>query len=324
MAIMKNTRPSPCEAYVALQMAVDGSYVTGGEPAFDGYSLVFPPQGVLDEYYSPVSEIEKAIHREGLGHNQNDLAFTLEKDGYQALVFEHNGQYFLSGYLYDLQAGKLEFMTYPALRSESAEGIIRLLTQSAAGLDGRLTGYSRSRAVEIIDAVAELHLTGDRQLDRKMIADFARERILSRFDSISLDALEERSFEERTVSKVLSGDLNSISGPSLELIVRSFEKHAAPMMEVVEASRRPGYYGPSFWTAGIDARFPGWEETKGIRFADFNGDKLCHVIFKDGHTTPLSSLTKNSLAELYSGLRTWARKARKESPAKKTNRGLAY
>lgn len=55
----------------------------------------------LDDDYKPKSRIEKLLHRlypDG-GMNNSDLTFTVSKDGYQTLIFEHAGQMYCSDWV---------------------------------------------------------------------------------------------------------------------------------------------------------------------------------------------------------------------------------
>ena len=155
MAIRKknyseSSRSSLYEAYVQFSLAVDGEDLKIPSE----YKRVSPSRCILDEGYKPVSKLEKLLEKLNLGHNNSDNVFTIEKDGYQALVFEHAGQYFLSNWFYDMQEKKLEAVTYPALRSLGVEEILSIAIWASTGADGMLSQTDTKNMAGVMEKVS--------------------------------------------------------------------------------------------------------------------------------------------------------------------------
>lgn len=306
MAVRKQTadasRPSLYEAYVRFSLDVDGC---GEVPA--AYRRMSTVRGILDPGYRPVSALEKLLEKLGLGHNNNDDVFTVEKDGYQALVFEHAGQYFLSDWFYDMQEKKLEAVTCPALRSLDVEEILSVAIWASTGADGMLSQTDTRNMAGVMEKVAKTPLDIP-EYDEMDVRSSIRAMVLdSILDSDTLTAigrevLEKKAYDQKAFQLAKQG--KSLSVPAMEYVLRNYWNKADMIKEVVEASRKPGYYGPVVWNYGIDFKVDGWDEFKGIRYARFNDDIECHVLKNDGSTVPLSYLTSDSVRHVFAGFKT--------------------
>lgn len=302
-----------------FRMDVDAAYALPGEPFFEGYKMVSRPRGVLDVDYRPLSRLEKILDRMGLGHNQNDEAFTLEKDGVQGLVFCHCGQYFLSDWFLDVGSRKAEFVQYPALKSATAKELWYLATLCVTGECGQVTDYSKAKALNLIDGVSSMPLVGEGT--DAVIRDTAL-RWFYMMDSQSLDAMERSCLERRLVVKALSAPDGRLGMDELLMAIADTRYYAESIKETVEASRKPGYWGPSVFTQGIDLDVPSWNAVKGLRFAEHAGERLCYVLLKDQKALRLSSLSRNSLLSLYASLNSHGMvgKAVRKAPAREQKR----
>lgn len=298
----KSSRSSLYEAYVQFSLAVDGEDLKIPSE----YKQVSPSRCILEEDYKPVSKLEKLLEKLHLGHNDSDNVFTIEKDGYQALVFEHAGQYFLSNWFYDMQQKKLEAVTYPALRSLGVEEILSVAIWASTGADGMLSQTDTKNMAGIMEKVARTPVDIP-EYDEMDLRSSIRAMVLdSILDSDTLTAvgrevLEKRAYDQKAVQLAKQG--KTLSVPAMEYVLRNYWNKADMIKEVVEASRKPGYYGPVVWNYGIDFKVDGWDEFKGLRYARFNNDIECHVLKNDGSTVPLSNLASDEVRHIFAGFK---------------------
>ena len=303
MAIRKRntdiSRPSLYEAYIQFSLAVDGEDMKIPSE----YKQVSPSRCILGEDYKPVSKLEKLLEELNLGHNNSDDVFTIEKDGYQALVFEHAGQY----WFYDMQEKKLEAVTYPALRSLDVEEILSVAIWASTGADGMLSQTDTKYMAGVMDKVAKVPLDIP-EYDEMDVRSSIRAMVLdSILDSDSLTAagrevLETRAYDRKAFQLAKQGD-KTLSVPAMEYVLRNYWNKADMIKEIVEASRKPGYYGPVVWNYGIDFKVDGFEEFKGLRYAHFNDDIECHVLKNDGSSVPLSNLGSDEVRHIFVGFK---------------------
>lgn len=306
MAIRKyNTesgRPSMYEAYVQFSLAIDGEDMKIPSE----YKQVSPSRCLLDEGYKPVSKLEKLLEKFHLAHNNSDDVFTIEKDGYQALVFEHAGQYFLSYWFYDMQEKKLEAVTYPALRSLDVEEILSVAIWASTGADGMLSLTDTRNMAGLMDKVAKVPLDIP-DYDEMDVRSSIRAMVIdSILDSDTLtyvgrEVLEKRAYDQKAFQLAKQGKTLSVT--AMEYVLRNYWNKADKIKEVVEASRKPGYYGPAVWNYGIDFKVDGWNEFKGLRYARFNDDIECHVLKNDGSSVPLSNLASDEVRHIFAGFK---------------------
>lgn len=306
MAIRKkNTESSRLplyEAYVQFSLAVNG----GDMKIPSEYKQVSPSRCILNEGYKPVSKLEKLLGKLNLGHNNSDDVFTIEKDGYQALVFEHAGQYFLSNWFYDMQEKKLEAVTYPALQSLDVEEILSVAIWASTGADGMLSQTDTRNMASVMEKVAKTPVDIP-EYDELDVRSSVRAMVLdSILDSVTLTAagreiLEKRAYDQKAIQLAKQG--KTLSVPAMEYALRNYWNKADMINEVVEASRKPGYYGPVVWNYGLDFKVDGWDEFKGLRYARFNDAIECHVLKKDGSTVPLSFLASDEVRHIFAGFK---------------------
>lgn len=307
MAIRKinnslSRRPSLYESYVQFSLAVDGENLKIPSE----YKRVSPSRSILDEGYKPVSKLEKLLEKLHLGHNNSDDVFTIEKDGYQALVFEHAGQYFLSDWFYDMQEKKLEAVTYPALRSLGVEEILSVAIWASTGADGMLSQTDTGNMAGVMEKVASTPVDIP-EYDELDVRSSVRAMVLdSILDSDTLTAagrevLEKRAYDQKAFQLAKQG--KTLSVPAMEYILCNYWNKADMIKEVVEASRKPGYYGPAVWNYGVDFKVDGWDEFKGLRYARFNDDIVCHVLKNDGSSVPLSNLASDEVRHIFAGFK---------------------
>ena len=301
--INKNaSRPSIYEAYMIFSLAVDGEDMKIPSE----YKQVSPSRCILDEDYKPVTELEKLLEKLNLGHNDSDAVFIIEKDGYQAMVGEHAGQYFLSNWFYDIQEKKLELMTYPALRSLDVEEILSVAIWASTGADGMLSQTDTQNMAGVMEKVAMMPLDIP-EYDEMDVRSSIRAMVLdSILDSDILTAagkevLEKKAYDQKAFQLAKLG--KTLSVPAMESVLRNYWNKADMIKEVVEASRKPGYYGPVVWNYGIDFKVDGWDEFKGLRYARFNDDIECHVLKNDGSSVPLSNLASDEVRHIFAGFK---------------------
>ena len=90
-----------------LDVDVDPVYFVGLLQSRFGIRCVNSPRCITDDAYTPESEIEKRLHElfpDG-GYNSPDDVFTIERDGFQSMVFIHAGQLFVSDWILDRENG---------------------------------------------------------------------------------------------------------------------------------------------------------------------------------------------------------------------------
>lgn len=307
MAIRKknnseSSRSSLYEAYVEFSLAIEGEDLKIPSE----FKQVSPSRCILAEDYKPVSKLEKLLEKLHLGHNDSDDVFTIEKDGYQALVFEHAGQYFLSNWFYDMQEKKLEAVTYPALRSLGVEEILSVAIWASTGADGMLSQTDTRKMAGVMEKVAKTPADIP-EYDEMDVRSSIRAMVLdSILDSDTLTAagreiLEKRAYDQKAVQLAKQG--KTLSVPAMEYVLRNYWNKADVIKEVVEASRKPGYYGPTVWNYGIDFKVDGWDDFKGLRYARFNDGIECHVLKKDGSSVPLSNLASDEVRHVFAGFK---------------------
>lgn len=83
-----------------------------------GYEVVSPMHDINDRGYRPVSALEREMSKLNLGYNDSDGCFTVEKDGYEALVIEHAGQYLVSSWVYERGSGSLRCFDLASMGEE--------------------------------------------------------------------------------------------------------------------------------------------------------------------------------------------------------------
>ena len=299
---MESSRSSLYEAYVQFSLAVDREYLKIPSE----YKQVSPSRCFLDEGYKPVSELEKLLEKLHLGHNDSDYVFTIEKDGYQSLVFEHAGQYFLSNWFYDMQEKKLEAVSYPALRSLGVEEILSVAIWASTGADGMLSQTDTKNMADVMKKVARTPVDIP-EYDELDVRSSVRAMVLdSILDSDTLTAagrevLEKKAYDQKAVQLAKQG--KTLSVPAMEYVLGNYWNKADMINEVVEASRKPGYHGPAVWNYGIDFKVDGWDEFKGLRYARFNDYIECHVLKNDGSTVPLSNLASDEVRHIFAGFK---------------------
>ena len=307
MAIRKknteSSRSSLYEAYVQFSLAIDGEYLNIPSE----YKQVSPSRCILGEDYKPVSKLEKLLEELNLGHNNSDDVFTIEKDGYQALVFEHAGQYFLSNWFYDMQEKKLEAVTYPALRSLDVEEILSIAIWASTGADGMLSHTDIKNMAGVMEKVAKIPVDIPEydELDvRSSVRAMVLDSILDpdTLTAASREVLEKRAYDDKAFQLAKLGN-KTLSVPAMEYVLRNYWNKADVIKEVVEASRKPGYYGPAVWNYGIDFKVDGWDEFRGLRYARFNDDIECHVLKNDGSSVPLSNLASDEVRHIFAGFK---------------------
>lgn len=296
------SRPSIYEAYMFFSLAVDGEDMKIPSE----YKQVSPSRRLLDEGYKPVSKLEKLLEKLHLGHNDSDDVFTIEKDGYQALVFEHAGQYLLSNWFYDMQEKKLEAVTYPALRSLDVEEILSVAIWASTGADGMLSQTETKNMAGVMDKVAKVPLDipdYDEMYVRSSIRAMVLDSILDSdiLTYVGREVLEKKAYDQKAFQLAKQG--KTLSVPAMEYVLFNYWNKADVIKEVVEASRKPGYYGPAVWNYGIDFKVDGWDEFKGLRYARFNDDIECHVLKNDGSTVPLSNLASDEVRHIFAGFK---------------------
>ena len=307
MAIRKknnseSSRSSLYEAYVEFSLAIEGEDLKIPSE----FKQVSPSRCILAEDYKPVSKLEKLLEKLHLGHNDSDDVFTIEKDGYQALVFEHAGQYFLSNWFYDMQEKKLEAVTYPALRSLGVEEILSVAIWASTGADGMLSQTDTRKMAGVMEKVAKTPVDIP-EYDEMDVRSSVRAMVLdSILDSDTLttagrEVLEKRAYDQMAMQLAKQG--KTLSVPAMEYALRYYWNKADMIKEVVEASRKPGYYGPVVWNYGLDFKVDGWDEFKGLRYARFNDAIECHVLKNDGSTVPLSHLTSDEVRHIFVGFK---------------------
>ena len=115
------------------------------------------------------------------------------------------------------------------------------------------------------------------------------------------EVLEKRAYDQKAVQLAKQG--KTLSVPAMEYVLRNYWNKADMIKEVVEASRKPGYYGPAVWNYGIDFKVDGWDEFKGLRYARFNDDIECHVLKNDGSSVPLSNLASDEVRHIFAGFK---------------------
>lgn len=307
MAIRKKnkseySRSSLYEAYVQFSLAVDGEDLKIPSE----YKQVSPSRCVLDEGYKPVSKLEKLLEKLNLGHNNSDDVFTIEKDGYQALVFEHAGQYFLSNWFYDMQEKKLEAVTYPALRSIGVEEILSVAIWASTGADGMLSQTDTKYMAGVMEKVSRMPVDipeYDEVYLRWCVRDMVFHSILDSdmLTAAGREVLEKKAYDQKAFQLAKQG--KTLSVPAMEYVLRNYWNKADTIKEVVEASRKPGYYGPAVWSYGMDFKVDGWDEFKGLRYARFNDDIECHVLKNDGSSVPLSNLASDEVRHIFAGFK---------------------
>ena len=299
---MDTSRPSMYEAYMMFSLAVDGEFSSVPSE----FRQVSSPRLILDDGYRPVSKLEKLLEKLDLGHNDNDAVFTIEKDGYQGLVFEHAGQYFLSNWFYDMQEKKLEAVSYPALRSLGVEEILSVAIWASTGADGMLSQTDTKNMAGVMDKVAKIPMDIP-EYDEMDLRSSVRATVLDGIlDSDTLTAvgreiLEKKAYDQKAVQLAKQG--KTLSVPAMEYVLWNYWNKADKIKEVVEASREPGYYGPVVWNYGIDFKVDGWDEFKGLRYARFNNDIECHVLKNDGSAVLLSNLASDEVRHIFAGFK---------------------
>lgn len=300
---MDGTRPSMYEAYIQFSLAVDGEYMNIPSE----YKQVSPSRCILAEDYKPVSRLEELLEKLNLGHNNSDDVFTIEKDGYQALVFEHACQYFLSNWFYDMKENRLEAISFPALRSLDVEEILSVAIWASTGADGILSQTDTKNMADVMEKVAKIPVDIP-EYDELDVRSSVRAMVLdSILDPDTLTAagrevLEKEAYDHKAFQLATVGN-KTLSVSAMEYVLRNYWIKADMIKEVVEASRKPGYYGPVIWNYGIDFKVNGWDEFKGLRYARFNDDIECHVLKNDGSSVPLSNLVSDEVRHIFVGFK---------------------
>ena len=290
------------EAYVQFSLAVNGEDMKIPSE----YKQVSPSRCILDEDYKPVTELEKLLEKLNLGYNNSDNVFTIEKDGYQALVFEHAGQYFLSDWFYDMQEKKLEAVTYPALRSLGVEEILSVAIWASTGADGMLSQTETENMAGVMEKVTRMPVDIPEydELDvRTSVRAIVLDSILDSdiLTAVGREILEKKAYDQKAFKLAKQG--KTLSVPAMEYFLRNYWNKADMIKEVVEASRKPGYYGPVVWNYGLDFKVDGWDEFKGLRYARFNDDIECHVLKNDGSTVRLSNLASGEVRHIFAAFK---------------------
>lgn len=315
MAIRKinnslSSRPSLYEAYVQFSLAIDGEDLKIPSE----YKQVSPSRCILDEGYKPVSKLEKLLEKLHLGYNNSDGVFTIEKDGYQALVFEHAGQYFLSDWFYDMQEKKLEAVTYPALRSIGVEEILSVAIWASTGADGMLSQTDTVNMAGVMEKVSRMPVDIP-EYDEMDVRSSVRAMVLdSILDSDTLteagrEVLEKRAYDQKAFQLAKQG--KTLSVPAMEYVLWNYWNKADMINEVmedsrkyIEASRKAGYNlhcEPAKWHYGIDFKVNGWDKFKGLRYARINDVMECHVLENDGRSYPLRYLSPDEVRHVFVG-----------------------
>lgn len=128
-------RPALEEAAYYFHDSIDGIEVgMDTEKDFQYMESVFrlrpvtDSRGILDEDYRPLSDIEKCLDTvfPGGAVNSNCNVFTVEKDGYQTMVFEHSGYYACSDWIYDCVSRKMEFVPYSEKLADLQRNVLDL------------------------------------------------------------------------------------------------------------------------------------------------------------------------------------------------------
>lgn len=302
------------KAYAEFFCIINGEDVQMGKPSFDGFDVVSQPRDITASDYRPESKIEKALSKLGLGHNSSDDVFTVQKDDYQALVFEHAGQYFLSDWFYDMRSRKLEMMMNPFLKSESMEGLLSLANWVGRE-DAGFPEDDRVLAQDLVNIVSDVPRDVP-EVDESVVNDSIRKTLLNGFlDNMSeegLQRLEARSMEQRE---------SDFRWDCHEIILQGYS-FANPTREVIGGESAKDFAGTAHWSRALDFELPAIPDFKGLRFIDFKDCTNVHVLRKDGESIPVDELSKESLRAVCKKLEKMG--AQKVSVAKRRYNPLGF
>lgn len=284
-----------------------------------GFVVISPKHDINDESYKPLnSGLEKVLSQMNLGSNDSNDCFAVEKDGYEALVIEHSGEYFLSNWVYDRESGKAEFIQLEPLDEELlkvAGWAQPLASPTAEPMTGRYASqfigvpkWDRSLDFPVGDVPG---FVGLRYKDFE-----ASKAIHALFDDGESVSVDELSYLRQ--KRVLHG-LKDVFAEAQKIYTAVYDVHDLmhERKEPVPDALQEKYSEKMYWSRGDDFKVKGWPEFSGIRYLEFPSHQDAFVLKKDGEAVKLHDVSLKQLRALDAGLKDLLKKQSvKRTPVK--------
>lgn len=319
-------RPSLRDAAERFHDAIDGMDFWPGSFEFDikvlenlGFEVISPKHDINDEFYKPLySGLEKALSKMNLGSNDSDDCFAVEKDGYEALVVEHGGQYFVSDWIYDRESRKMELVQLESLDEELlkvAGWAGRLASPTAEPITGRYA--HQFIGVANWDKALDFQVGDVPEFVGLRYKDFeASKAIHAVFDDGESVSLGKLSYLRQ---KRLLGGLRDVFAEAQKIYTAVYDAHDSlgVLNEPVPGSLQEQYSEKMHWSRGADFKVKGWPEFSGIRYLEFPSHQDAFVLKKDGEAVKLHDVSLKQLRALDAGLKDLLKKQSvKRTPVK--------